>query len=75
MLFSHWADIVSKRTTAVFLLSFIIQIAMGAGVLFFERHYKDQSLLWTPKVSLTVVSWPDKTNVRTGQPNFEEYRA
>jgi len=54
LLFSFWVDIVFKKTALVFTIAFIIQIVMcklvgskltpsllGAGYLFFERHYRN----------------------------------
>jgi len=71
-MFSFWADIVSKRTTVIFIVSFLIQVGLSCGFLFFENHYKDQTLLWTPRKSPTLDAYdqskslfPDENKIRT----------
>ena len=56
-MFSYWADIVSKRTMLVFVISLITQIALSCGFIFFQRHYKDEKLLWTPRESDTLKAY------------------
>lgn len=56
-IFSHWADIVSSKTTIVFIISFLVQIALSFGVFMFASVYKDEAILWTPMGSPTITAY------------------
>ena len=46
----------SNRTTIVFIVSLLVQLALSFGFFVFQSHYKDVVLLWTPMESPTMAA-------------------
>ena len=64
----------SKKTTLVFAISLIIQLALISGFIFFQSHYKDEKLLWTPSESETLTAYEKSKELFPNEKNLHSIK-